>query len=244
VPHLVLCSLQLLHDPIKAGPQRLRVPTAPGDASPTTTGAGICVVEHDQAAAVVSVTRRFGPGPARRLVTLGGAVLPDQMTRPPLRYREHPLQMGDGATPTGRAHQFPRPSSANAKRSKMSKRSTPARTICGSARPTPRPARTRPGNARSSRTPKRRTRGRTTHGNAKPSKTPKRKTPERTRCGRRRRVIARPKPTHGIGRSAITRRRNGSPRSGMIASRGVRTTPESGRPRPRTGRGDSASGAA
>ena len=49
-----------------------------------------------------------------RLVTLGAAVLPDQLARPPLRHPEHPLQVLDGAAPAGRAHQFPRPSSFRA----------------------------------------------------------------------------------------------------------------------------------
>jgi hypothetical protein len=49
-----------------------------------------------------------------RLVALGGAVLPDQLARPPLRHPEHLLQVGDGAAPAGRAHQFPRPSSLSA----------------------------------------------------------------------------------------------------------------------------------
>jgi hypothetical protein len=49
-----------------------------------------------------------------RLVALGGTVLPDQLARPPLGDAEHPLEVGDGAAPAGRAHQFPRPSSFNA----------------------------------------------------------------------------------------------------------------------------------
>ncbi len=49
-----------------------------------------------------------------RLVTLGGAVLPDQLARPPLGDAEHPLEVLDGAAPAGRAHQFPRPSSFKA----------------------------------------------------------------------------------------------------------------------------------
>ena len=48
------------------------------------------------------------------LMALGGAVLPDQLARPPLGDAEHPLQVLDGAAPAGRAHQFPRPSSFNA----------------------------------------------------------------------------------------------------------------------------------
>jgi hypothetical protein len=57
-----------------------------------------------------------GPVPVRlhRLVTLGAAVLPDQLARPPLGDPEHPLEVGDGAAPAGRAHQFPRPSSFKA----------------------------------------------------------------------------------------------------------------------------------
>ena len=46
-----------------------------------------------------------------RLVALGGAVLADQLARPPLGHPEHPLQVLDGAAPPRRAHQFPRPSS-------------------------------------------------------------------------------------------------------------------------------------
>jgi hypothetical protein len=34
------CSLRLWHGPVEAGRARPRVPTAPGDASPTTTSAG------------------------------------------------------------------------------------------------------------------------------------------------------------------------------------------------------------
>jgi hypothetical protein len=49
-----------------------------------------------------------------RLVALGGAVLPDQLARPPLGDTEHPLKVLDGAAPAGRAHQFPRPSSFSA----------------------------------------------------------------------------------------------------------------------------------
>jgi hypothetical protein len=48
------------------------------------------------------------------LVTLGAAVLPDQLARPPLRHAKHLLEMFDGAAPAGRAHQFPRPSSFKA----------------------------------------------------------------------------------------------------------------------------------
>ena len=48
------------------------------------------------------------------LVALGGAVLPDQPARPPLRHPEHPLEVLDRAAPAGRAHQFPRPSSFKA----------------------------------------------------------------------------------------------------------------------------------
>jgi hypothetical protein len=40
------------------------------------------------------------------LVALGGAVLPDQLARPPLGDPEHPLEVLDGAAPAGRAHQF------------------------------------------------------------------------------------------------------------------------------------------
>jgi len=56
------------------------------------------------------------PVPIRlqRLVALGAAVLADQPARPPLRHAEHPLEVGDGAAPAGRAHQFPRPSSFSA----------------------------------------------------------------------------------------------------------------------------------
>src|SRR5215217_6882635 len=56
------------------------------------------------------------PVPVRfdRLMALGGAVLPDQLARPPLRHPKHLLEMFDGAAPAGRAHQFPRPSSFNA----------------------------------------------------------------------------------------------------------------------------------
>jgi hypothetical protein len=49
-----------------------------------------------------------------RLVALGGAVLPDQLARPPLGDPEHPLEVLDGAAPAGRAHQVPRPSSFRA----------------------------------------------------------------------------------------------------------------------------------
>src|SRR4029453_10218580 len=49
-----------------------------------------------------------------RLVALGGAGLPDQLARPPLRDAQHPPGVGDGAAPAGRAHQFPRPSSFKA----------------------------------------------------------------------------------------------------------------------------------
>jgi hypothetical protein len=48
------------------------------------------------------------------LVALGGAVLPDQLARPPLGDPEYPLKVLDGAAPAGRAHQFPRPSSFKA----------------------------------------------------------------------------------------------------------------------------------
>jgi hypothetical protein len=47
-------------------------------------------------------------------VTLGAAVLPDQLARPPLRHPKHLLEMFDGAAPAGRTHQFPRPSSFRA----------------------------------------------------------------------------------------------------------------------------------
>jgi hypothetical protein len=49
-----------------------------------------------------------------RLVTLGAAMLPDQLARPPLRDAEYPLQVLDGAAPAGRAYQVPRPSSFKA----------------------------------------------------------------------------------------------------------------------------------
>jgi len=56
------------------------------------------------------------PVPVRlgRLVALGGAVLPDQLARPPLRHPEHPLQVLDRAAPAGRAHQVPRPAPSSA----------------------------------------------------------------------------------------------------------------------------------
>jgi hypothetical protein len=47
-------------------------------------------------------------------MALGGAVLADQLARPPLRDAQHTLQVLDGAAPAGRAHQVPRPSSFNA----------------------------------------------------------------------------------------------------------------------------------
>jgi hypothetical protein len=59
-------------------------------------------------------TQRPIPVRLGRLVTLGAAVLPDQLARPPLRHPKHLLEMFDGAAPAGRAHQFPRPSSFKA----------------------------------------------------------------------------------------------------------------------------------
>jgi len=60
--------------------------------------------------------QRLAEGPVPigldRLVTLGAAMLPDQLARPPLGDPEHLLQVLDGAATAGRAHQFPRPSSA------------------------------------------------------------------------------------------------------------------------------------
>src|SRR4029453_15165869 len=64
------------------------------------------------------LAQRLAEGPVPigldRLVALGGAVLPDQLGRPPLGDPAH-LQEGlNGAAPAGRAHQFLRPSSLRA----------------------------------------------------------------------------------------------------------------------------------
>jgi hypothetical protein len=67
-------------------------------------------------AAELSQLGSQGPVPVRLHgpMALGGAVLPDQLARPPLGDAEHPLEVVDGAAPAGRAHQFPRPSSLRA----------------------------------------------------------------------------------------------------------------------------------